>query len=187
MTNRFQTETDDLRRTAAVAADYEVLQGLITATTGVGLVVWALGSSTWASIVIALGVAIGVGYYQQRFGRAVSRHSAVLTIAYALVAVIVCGAGFVVDRLLVLPVLALPLAAAVCLLAAFRWGYRHVGVGPAHWVALGVVVLSAFAPLVGFTALGARTGLLSLGVAMVLIGLVDHVRLVRSMKPVPRD
>ena len=187
MTNQLNNGTDDLRRTAAVAADYEQLQGLITVTTGVGLMVWAFGSSTWAPIVIAIGVAVGVAYYQQRFGKAVSRHSAVRTVAFALVAVVVCGAGYAVDRAVGLPVLVLPPVAAVCLLVGFRWGYPHVGVGTVHWVALGIVVLSTFAPLVGLTALGARTGLLSLGVAMVLIGLADHTRLVRSMKPVPHD
>ncbi|SEP67817.1 hypothetical protein [Microlunatus flavus] len=187
MTNQMQQSTEDLRRTAAVAADYEVLQGLITASTGVGLVVWAFGSSTWATIVIALGVAVGVGYYQKRFGKAVSRHSALLTIAYALVAVVVCGTAYSIDRALGLPVLVLPLAAGALLAVGYRWGYRHVGVGPAHWVALAVVVLSAFAPLVGLDGLRERVGLFSLGLALVVVGLVDHARLVASMKPVPRD
>ena len=186
MTNQLDNATD-LRRTAAVAADYEVLQGLITAATGAGLLVWAFGSSTWATIVMALGVAVGVGYYQKRFGKAVSRHSAILTVAFALVAVVVGSAAYGVDRTLGLPVLVLPLAAAVLMLVGFLWGYRHVGVEPAHWVALGLVAVSAFVPLVGLDGLRERTGLLSLGAALVLIGLVDHARLVRSMKPVPRD
>jgi len=186
MTNHLKDGTD-LRRTAAVAADYEQLQGLITATTGGGLVLLALGSSTWAAITCALGVAVWTSYYQARFGRAVSRRSAARSIVSVLAALIVCIAGFVVDGLLSWPVLLLPLAAALCLLLLFRSGYRHVGVGPVHWVALGLVVLSAFAPLAGLAVLGARTGMLSLGLGMLLIGVADHVRLVRSMKPVPRD
>jgi len=186
MTNQLD-KAAELRRTAAVAADYEVLQGLVTATTGAGLLVWAFGSSTWASIVIALGVAVGVGYYQKRFGKAVSRHSAVLTITYALVSVLVCGTAYSIDRTLGLPVLLLPLFAAAFLAVGFRWGYRHVGVGPAHWAALALVAVTTLAPLVGLDALGARPGLFTLGVALVVIGLVDHARLVGSMKPVPRD
>lgn len=186
MTNQLE-DTDSLRRTAAVAADYEQLQGLITATTGVGLGLWALGSSTWGAITCALGVAVWTSYYQRRFGRAVSRRSVTLSVVSVLAALLVCMAGFVVDGLLSWPVLLLPLVAASCLLLLFRWGYRHVGVGPVHRVALGLVVLSAFAPLIGIAVLGARTGVLSIGVALVLIGLADHARLVRSMKPVPRD
>lgn len=188
MTNKLENgPADDLRRTAAVAADYETLQGLVTATTGAGLLVWAFGSSQWAAIVIALGVAVGVGYYQKRFGKAVSRHSAVLTITYALIAVLVCGTAYSIDRTIGLPVLIFPLLAAAFLGVGFRWGYRHVGVGPVHWVALAFVVLSALTPLVGLDVFGAATGLASLGVAMIAVGIVDHLRLVRSMKPVPRD
>ena len=62
--------------------------------------------------------------------------------------------------------LLLPLLAAACFVVGYRIGYRHVGVTRAHWVAVGLLVLSAFAPLVGLGGLGARTGVLSLGVAM---------------------
>jgi hypothetical protein len=50
-----------------------------------------------------------------------------------------------------------------------------------------LLVLSSLAPLVGLGSLGPRTGLLALGVAMAIIGVVDHVRLVTTMRPVPRD
>lgn len=189
MANRSEEQLpyEDVRRAAAVAADYEQLQGLITATTGVGLIVWAFGSSTWAAIVIAIGVAVWASYYQQRFGKAASRRSVVLSVLSVLAALVVCAVGWVLDRLLDRPVLVLPLIAAACLLVLYRVGYRHVGVRVTHWVALGFLVLSAFAPLVGLAVLGAGTGLFALGVAMILIGIDDHLRLVRSMRPVPHD
>lgn len=191
MTNQLEKgSAEDLRRTAAVAADYEQLQGLITATTGVGLLVWASGSSTWGAIIIALGAGVWSSYYQKRFGKAVSRGSLALTLVLIMCGLLVCLAGWAVDQVAGLPVLVLPLIASACLLATFRWGYPHVGVTRVHWVALVLLALSSLAPLVGLAGLiglGPYTGMLFFGLAMVAIGIADHHRLVRSMKPVPHD
>lgn len=186
MTNQLR-EHDDLRRTAAVAADYTTLQGLINVTTGVGLVLWALGWTTWVGPVIGLGAVAGAVYYRLRFGRAVRRGSAAATAVLVMAAFVVCMVGYVADGLLAGPVLVLPLLAAACFAGAYRFGYRHVGVTRAHWAVAALLAVTAFAPLVGLGALEARTGVLTLGVAMAAVGLLDHVRLVRAMKPVPRD
>lgn len=188
MTNQFEYgSAAELRRTAAVAADYEQLQGLITATTGAGLLLWAFGSSTWAAIVIALGAGVWSSYYQKRFGKAVTRHSVLLAVVWTGVGLVVCWTGWVVDQVAGLPFLVLPLLAAACMLAAFRGYYRHVGVTTVHWAALALVALGTLARPLGLDALGPDTGLVPFGVGLVAIGLVDHARLVRSMKPVPRD
>jgi hypothetical protein len=62
MTNQLQ-EHSDVRRAAAVAADHTQLQGLINVTTGIGLVVWALGWPSWGGAVIGIGGAVwATGY-----------------------------------------------------------------------------------------------------------------------------
>lgn len=180
-------DVNDLRRTAAVAADYTNLQGLINVTTGVGLVLWALDHPTWAVVVIGFGAAGWALYYRRRFGRTVGRASAPATAGLVVAAFAVCMVGYVVDGLLAGPVLVLPLLAAGCFATAYRLGFRHVGVTPVHWAVVALLVVSAFAPLLGLGALGARTGVLALGAALAVVGLVDHVRLVRAMQPVPRD
>ena len=189
MTNQLdkQMSEDDIRHTASVAADYGQLQGLITATTGVGLVMWAWGSLTWGAIIAAVGVVVWTTYYDKRFGKAAGRGSLPASLLLIFIAFAVCMVGFVADGLLGWPILVLPLIAAGCLVVSFKVSYRHVGVTWAHWLAIGLLVLSAFAPAVGLAALGASTGVLALGVAMIVIGVADHLRLVAAMKPVPRD
>lgn len=184
--NEQQTGTD-LRRTAAVAADYTQLQGLINVTTGIGLGLWAFGWGLWAAVVMGVGVAVWSGYYRRRFGGAVGRGSLLGSLVAVGAAFAVCMVGLVLDRLAVSPVLLLPLLAAACFVVGYRIGFRHVGVTWAHWAAVALLVLSSLAPLVGLDALGTRTGVLVLGAAMVIIGFADHVRLVTTMKPVPRD
>lgn len=188
MTNQLENgATADLRRAAAVAADYEQLQGLITATVGAGLLVWAFGSNTWGAVTIALGTGVWSSYYQKRYGKAVTRRSVLLAVLWALVGLVVCWAGWIVDQMAGLPVLVLPLLGAVCLLALYRGYYHHVGVTPVHWAALAFVALGTLARPAGLDLLGPDTGLAFLGVGLVAVGLADHARLVRSMKPVPRD
>ena len=186
MTNQLR-EYDDVRRTAAVAADYTQLQGLINATTGIGLALWAFGWPLGAAIVMGVGVAVWSGYYRHRFGGAVGLGSLVGSLVAVGAAFVVCMVGLVLDRLAVSPVLLLPLLAAVCFVVGYRIGFRHVGVTWAHRAAVALLVVSSLAPLVGLDVLGPRTGVLVLGAAMVIVGFADHVRLVTTMKPVPRD
>ena len=189
MTNQLRKQelTDDVRHTAAVAADYGQLQGLITATTGFGLIVWAFGSLTWAAVISAVGVAVWVPYYEKRYGRAAGRGSLLASLALIATAFVVCMAGYVADGLLGWPILVLPLVAAVCLIVNFKLSYRHVGVTWMHWAAASLLIVSAAAPALGLDLLEARTGVFVLGAAMMAIGLSDHFRLAGTMKPVPHD
>ena len=193
--------SDDLRHTAAVAADYNQLQGLTTATTGLGLAVWALGGSFAGPIIIAVGVSITVTWYEKRYGKVRQRGALRSSIGMILLAVLAVLAAFAADGVLgppgpIFPSLAggpgtfpllLPLVGAVCLAISYKVAYRHVGVTWIHWAVAGLLALSAFLPLLGLATLGASTGVLLLGVALVVVGIVDHVRLVTTMKPVPRD
>lgn len=189
MTNQVKVQQTgaDLRRTAAVAADYTQLQGLINVTTGIGLGLWAFGWGVWAAVVMGVGVAVWSGYYRRRFGGAVGRGSLLGSLVAVGAAFVVCMVGLVLDRLAVSPVLLLPLLAAACFVVGYRIGFRHVGVTWAHWAAVALLVLSAFSPLVGLDVLGPHTGVLVLGVAMAVMGIADHLRLVAAMKPVPHD
>src|SRR4051812_47120775 len=147
VTNRLDQPptTEDLRRTAAAAADYTQLQGLINVTAGLGLVLWGLGRPSLCAVLIPAGVAVGTTYYQLRFGRAVGRGSLVTSLVATAAAFVVCMVGYLIDALTGWPVLVLPLLAAVCFVVGYRVGYPHVGVTWAHWVAVAVLVLSAFA------------------------------------------
>jgi hypothetical protein len=194
---------DDVRRAAAVAADYNQLQGLTTATTGAGLVVWAFGPGLlWGPFIIAAGVSITVAWYEKRYGKVRQRGALATSVGLVLLALVVLMVALMADRLLwptdstfppgsetmgASPVLLLPLVGAACLAVSYRVGYRHVGVTWVHWTVVGLLVVSALAPALGLALLGPGSGLVVLGVALVAIGIVDHVRLVQAMKPVPHD
>ena len=177
-----------VRRAAAVAADYEALQGLINVSTGLGLAVVVLGQPALGAVVIGLGTAFGSLWYRRRFGRAPARRSTAAVLGCVLAGAFVLLAALALDNLLDWPVLFFPLASAGFLAAAYRLGYARFGVTRWHWAVAGLVALCSLLPLlgVGRTSAGS-TWVLLFAAALVVIGAIDHVRLVRAMRPVPRD
>lgn len=99
----------------------------------------------------------------------------------------VTGAA-VVDAVAFLPFSLSLLVVAVLFCVVKKLGsLPRVRLTPVHWVVCAALAAAAFAPLagIGSTAFLSAYVLTTIGVAMIVMGLVDHARLVRAMAPLP--
>src|SRR5699024_9382657 len=94
-------------------------------------------------------------------------------------------AGMLVDMALRAPVLFGTLIGAVALVILGRVNYRHVGVTRIHLAVTGVLAVSALLPLTGLPSPEVfwRVDLGLIGLALIVIGAVDHYRLTNAMRP----
>lgn len=178
----------DSSRAAAVAREYDALQGLTCVIMGVG----CLGAAflDQPAVWIALGGGLGSSanaWYVRRFGtvRPAPGRTA-WSVLGAVVAVTLVLLGYVLDRLLRGPVLLTLLAVAASLAIGQHLLLRRVGLTLVHRFVHGLVALAALGPLVG---LGRGDALLPYvlvvtGAALIVVGAVDHRRLVRAFAPV---
>lgn len=178
-------DPQSISRAADVAADYEGLQGLTGALQGAALVVMAIsGSILWGSVLMCFSVLIGQGYYHERYGQASMRGRHLgRQLLVGLPCVGLVAAAFVADHFLAGPIAFGPLAGAVALIGITRVTLRHVGLTRVHWVVIGALALSSLMPLVASPAPTAlwRYSVFVVGLALLAIGTIDHLRLARSL------
>lgn len=179
--------TDPIERAGAVAADYDALQGLITIGTGIALILMAvMPTPAFGAVVAGCSVAIGQGYYYKKYGKVRQRPGQIGgALGAAILVVLLASVGVIVDVFSGLPVMVGPLTGALALLIFGRLSYRHVGVTRIHLAVVAVLPFGALLPLTGLASDHFWSiDLWLLGLALIIIGLVDHNRLTSAMKPV---
>lgn len=174
--------TDDLQRRIAVSKDYDMLQGLITVGTGISVLLAATNHNfLWMGIGSALSVVIGVSWYEKRFGRARSTRSrSAATVLFSILAILVVVIASGVDQWRSGPLLWTPLVAGPLMLAGEWAGLRHTGLTLWHWASCILLTLCAFIPLLGYQP-SFWFSMGTLAPALIVIGLVDHRRLVEAL------
>ncbi|MEL4358100.1 MULTISPECIES: hypothetical protein [unclassified Luteococcus] len=176
--------TDDLQRRIAVSKDYDMLQGLITVGTGISILLTAVTRNfMWMGVGSCLSVAIGLPWYEKRYGKARSRRSrSAVTILFSILAILAVVIASGVDQWKPGPLLWTPLVAGPLMLAGEWAGLRNTGLTIWHWISCIALTLCAFIPLTGYQ----PSFWFSMGTvapALIVIGLVDHQRLVSALGP----
>ncbi|MET1007588.1 MAG: hypothetical protein ABWX96_18700 [Propionibacteriaceae bacterium] len=176
-----------VRRASAVAREYDALMGLSLVVLGLGSVVAGLTGQT--AVYLAIGAALSgasASWYIKRYGRVRAGGLRNLWIfAGAMTLVVILLVAYVLDRWLQLPVLLTLLGLAASLAIGQFLMLRRTGLTPAHWCVYAALALAALAPVVG----GPRGAealayvLVCAGVALIVLGLVDHRRLVQILGP----
>lgn len=176
------------RRASAVAHDYEALMGLPSIVFGACFLLGAAtggGLGWWAVLALVAGGA-SRGWYRRRYGQVTPRDDQPRWVG------VVTAAGFLLafaaDEWWSPPVSATLLAVAAALAASAVLELSRVGLSAVHWAVRAALVVASFAPVVGVGAGGVSSPfvLAVVGGAMVVLGVVDHVRLVRAMAPAGR-
>ena len=173
---------------AAVRLTYG--RGLIAVPAGVGFVLIGLGNLRWgvfannwifgASLAgIVAAVLLARRYYDARFGKATFPRGQQLRFditAGALTVVALIG-GVILDSSFDLPV---SLFAISCALAMTGWLAATVGLRPHHVVVASALLVAGAIPIWGDLADRVSVAWLPIGLATIVIGLFDHLRLVRT-------
>lgn len=176
-----------LSRAVAVAREHDALMGLTSAVLGAGFLMAA--NTGQLAVWIALGAAfsaIGTRWYHRGFSFARPRRDRLVRANVgAAIVVMVILVAFVLDRWLDPPVVLSLLAVAAGLGVGQILMLRRLGLTPVHWAVYAALMVAAFAPLVGVANKGLFTPfvLAVTGAALVVLGLIDHRRLVRAMGP----
>lgn len=184
-------DTTRIRQATAVAREYDALQGLTYVALGGGFLFAA--ATGQPAIWIALGAAFGAlaaGWYHRRYGFVRPRPDrASRLLVGSVVAILLILAGYVLDQWLRPPV-SFSLLAIVVVLGGGQWlMLRRVGLTPVHWIVYALLVVAAFGPIVGWGVGGLFTPyvLVVTGLALLVVGVVDHLRLVRLLGPLPEE
>lgn len=186
------TSSPDLkhvRQVVAVAHEYDALMGLVSIIMGAGFLLGAATGSpaVWVLVGSLAGLA-SMHWYYQRFGFVRMRSDRMVRyVAGIVLGVVVVGAAVGLDVRMTVPVSLTLLAAALTLGVGEFLMLRRMGLTPVHWGSFAVLVLAAFAPLVGVGADGPRSPfvLVVIGVVLIAIGVTDHLRLVKIMGSEP--
>lgn len=178
-------------RAADVAHDYVSLMGLASVAYGCGFLAGAL--SGWPGCISLGGVLLGGAcqrWYRHRFGAVVARgpRSLGAAVCFAL-GLIFPLVGALVDVRVRPPVSVTLLAMALLLGGAWVVALRRVGLTVVHWAAIAAMVAAALAPAAGLGDVAPFSPyvLTVVGCALMVVGAVDHVRLVRAMPPAPTE
>lgn len=180
-----------LHRATALAREYDAMMGLGSVALGAGFVGAAITGQP--GVWIALGVIFyGVipEWYYRRLGFAPPRRDrTVRLLAGTVVVVAIVVAAVVVDRWLSPPVSLTLLAAAGVIGGSQFLMLRRVGLTALHWIVYAALVACAFAPLLGVGMNGPSSAfvLVVVGLSLIMLGLIDHLRLVRLLGPLPES
>ncbi len=177
----------DTTRAANVAREYDALQGLSFVAMGAAFLVGSVIDQP--AVWIALGAAASGSaplWYQRRFGTVKPPPGRTAWVALgSVIALLLFLGGYVLDRHLRGPVLLTLVALALSLGVGQYLMLRRTGLTVVHVVVYALVAVAAAGPVVGW---GRGEVLLPYilavtGAALVVVGLVDHRRLVRSFAP----
>lgn len=180
-------DPERVRRAAAVAREYDALMGLSLVVLGLGCVV--AGLTGQVAVYVAIGAALSgasASWYVKRYGRVRASGSRnALIFAGSMAMLVILLLGYVLDRWLQLPVLLTLLGLAVSLAVGQFLMLRRTGLTPVHWLVYAALALAACAPVAGWPR-GADSlpyVLVTAGLALIVLGVVDHRRLVKILGP----
>lgn len=178
-------------RTAAIAAEYDALQGLVWVVWGSGLLLAAITGQILACISLGGFLTLAVPpWYRRRYGIVNPTTGRNLRVSIGLlIAASVVALSFQVDRSVELPVLLSLLALAGVLCVGQMLLLRRVGLSPVHWIVYFAVAVASTGPLAGWArGEGLSTYVLAVtGAATIALGLIDHLRLARALAPVHNE
>ncbi len=180
----------DRKRLETAAASNHYLRGLLAIPFGIVLIASGLGNMEWGpfrdlwavpvAIVVAGGLyLLGVRYYNDHYGRATLRTGRMRNILGAIGAMAMMIGGPILIQALDLPLSGFGIAWATVAL-----GYYAVTVGlrPHHVVIWGAVLVASLVPVWGDprTTDSPNIGLIIIGAAAIVTGLLDHRLFVRT-------
>lgn len=184
----------DQKRLRSAATEYPYLRGLLAIPVGLLLIVSALGNWQWgplrhdwvfvlAVVVIALVVALINRYYTQHYGRVTPSARQRLHFATAAgLGIMVVGSLLLrsqADWSLDLPVNAIAVGVGLLMLISYA---AVVGLKAHHLLIWGSLVVAGLLPVWNGDD-PSNAGLVLAGVAFMVNGALDHLRLVRILGP----
>ena len=182
-------DANRVRQAADFAQEYDVLMGLSMVPLGAGFVLAGTTDFDGSLLFGALGAFIVIGWYNRKYGAVRPKSGRILAMALGtVVAIALILAADVLDGHLEPPV-SLSLLAITFSAGLGGWLLtRRVGQTAVHWVACAILVVMAFGPAVGIGSVGlfAPYTLIPVGIAFIVLGLVDHARFVRFIGPAPK-
>jgi hypothetical protein len=164
--------------------------GVLFIVTGLGNLRWGVFANDWVFILsvacVAAAVLLARRYYDTQFGKVAFPHGRQLRFdvtAAALSAVALVG-GVILDSFLDLPV---SLFAITFALSALAWLAATVGVRLHHLVVGGALLLGGALPVWGDLDDRVSVAWLPIGCATIVVGLLDHLQLVRDYGAAPHS
>lgn len=186
--DRRNLDPEAITRAADVAADYEALQGLTTMLMGGALLFMGISDNiAIGSVFLACSAAIGQGYYYKKYGKAKTKAPNLwAAVAFGLIWVFASFVALLVDRWAGIPVAMGTLVCGLTLVLFDRAQYPHVGATRIHWAVIGGLVVSSLVPVLagwGSPDWLWRYSVALIGAALIIRGVVDHIRLAKALAP----
>lgn len=157
--------------------------GLCAVLIGLGNLRWGVFANNWifmgALAVVLVAVLLARRYYDANFGRATFARGQQrrLDLAAAVLSAVALMGGVLLDSSLELPVSLFAGSAALSMLA---WFVVTAQLTPHRVAVAGALLVAGVLPVWGDLADPVSVGWLLIGLAVIVIGLLDHVQLVRT-------
>lgn len=184
-------DNDRIKRATTFAQEYDALMGLSMVPLGGGFILAAV--TGYVAVCIGLGSAFAIlviAWYNRKYGavRPKSGRNRAMVLG-VVVAIVLIVTGWILDELLATPVSLSLLAIAISYGLGEWLMLRRIGFTPVHWVVCLLFLVAAFGPAIGIGSIGLFSAytLACTGTALIVIGLVDHVRFVRLIGPTPAE